>query len=141
MLIYTAMHSANEDSWYSKLPPGVKSYIDDMIEVRKVGGYSFDETPTIDLLNLSTTGHLMMIMKTKPTTTNVNFFKSKDKDSVFGISKDQFEPVWREFSSLRNIIAHHNSYPSDPVRDRWLTSVGLLENWLDHAEESFHEEE
>ena len=124
-----------------KLPTGTKSYIEDAMEIRKLQGYEYQDPPNEEVLNETSTNHLMMIMKAGYNTTNVHFFKGKGELGILGQTKERFEPVWREFSALRNIIAHHNKYPSEALRDRWLSALSVMEQNLDYAENSFDEEE
>ena len=140
-LIFRALNNHNGTKWFSKLPKDVKMDIQFRVEEKEILGAEYEDPPTIEYLYLTDTNHLFKIMSARKTT-GVQFFKDKkNPDSYIPLSEIDFKHQWKYYSALRNLIAHHNEYPSENSKEGMLFHLGLMENYLRMAEDRIFSEE
>ena len=132
-LIFYKMSETHGTKWKGKLPPSVNIYIDEAMQSRRAMGHDYEDPPTIEVLNEITTYHILIILKAQKNH-KIDFFLTKDGVGVFQVRDAEFTTRWRDFSNLRNLIAHHNSYPSEEMKSLMKGALGLMEKWLDAAE-------
>ena len=140
-LIFRALNNHNGTKWFSKLPKDVKMDIQFRVEEKEILGAKYEDPPTVEYLYLTDTNHLFKIMSARKTT-GVQFFKDKkNHDSYIPLSEIDFKHQWKYYSALRNLIAHHNEYPSENSKEGMLFHLGLMENYLRMAEDRIFSEE
>jgi DGQHR domain-containing protein len=140
-LIFRVLNDKYGTKWFGRLPKDVKADIQFRIDEAEILGKEFEDPPTIEYMDLTDLNHLVKIMSSV-NTTKVQFFKSKNDESFFIRKKEgDFQKEWKFFSALRNLIGHHNEYPSENAKEGMLFHLGLMETYIRIAEGKLAEEE
>ena len=138
-IVFNALYEKHNTKWFSKLPSDVKGEIEFRKQEAEILGREFEEPPTIEYLEQTSTNHLFKIMSSSGAT-KVLFFKKNKERGILNVTESRFKQEWLEYAALRNIIAHHGIYPSTESKEMMLARLGMMETHIRNARNYLEEE-
>lgn len=120
-LVYHVLREDQGKNWFMKIPNDIREKVEKDVELRQAyGSTELGTNPNREWLDSTTLSDLHAIITGEK---NWELFKPH-----LGDVQKAFDEHFRDFTYLRNIIAHGKKYPSDEARQRWLAALDFLEN-------------